>query len=331
MKDVLTPFLLTLALVSCADTLSSPLGAQSQSEVPVGVSSGAATAGGLTRNYQLYVPATNNNRPRPLVVMLHGCTQSPQSFAAGTRMNTLADQEGFLVVYPEQSASANASRCWNWFEPAHQARNTGEPAVIKAMVDKVRSQVAVDSKQVYVAGLSAGGAMSVIMGATYPDVFAAIGVSAGLEYQAATDLTGALAAMRLGGPDPDAQGKMAYSASEGIRRRVAAIVFHGSNDLTVAPVNGTQVAAQWVQTNDLADDGIENDSVSEDQKVTSAGSVPGGRSYTVETYAQGLVEHWNIAGMSHAWSGGSREGSYTDPTGPDASAVMWRFFNAAFR
>lgn len=289
---------------------------------------GSATGAGVTRGYTLYTPPAGAGAPRPLVVMLHGCTQSPTDFAAGTRMNDLADQKGFLVVYPEQPSSANQNKCWNWFEPAHQARGQGEPAAIKAIVDAVKGRTPVDGSRVYVAGLSAGAAMSVIMGATYPDVFSAIGVGAGLEYKAATSMTAAFTAMNSGGPNPDTQGTAAYGAMGTARRNVRAIVFHGTSDYTVYPVNGDQVAAQWVQTNDLTDDGTDNGSKSTSQLSTRSGSVSGGRAYTVKTYAGGVVEHWTVTGMGHAWSGGSTAGTYTDPGGPDASAELWRFFSA---
>ncbi|WP_216322410.1 extracellular catalytic domain type 1 short-chain-length polyhydroxyalkanoate depolymerase [Deinococcus aestuarii] len=315
-----------LLLAACSQ---SPSPAPALSAQATGTTvTGSATGAGVTRNYTLYTPTAGTGTPRPLVVMLHGCTQSPADFAAGTRMNDLADQKGFLVVYPEQPGSANQNKCWNWFEPAHQARGQGEPAAIKAIVDAIKGRTSVDGSRVYVAGLSAGAAMSVIMGATYPDVFSAIGVGAGLEYKAATSTAAAFTAMNSGGPNPDTQGTAAYNAMGTTKRNVRAIVFHGTSDYTVSPVNGDQVAAQWVQTNDLTDDGQDNGSKNTSQVSTRSGTVSGGRAYTVKTYAGGVVELWNVTGMGHAWSGGSTAGSYTDPQGPDASAEMWRFFSA---
>ncbi|MEF2280249.1 PHB depolymerase family esterase [Deinococcus sp. YIM 134068] len=316
----------SLLLAACSQAPSS--GSSLRAQAAGTTVTGSATGAGVTRSYTLYTPPAGAGAPRPLVVMLHGCTQSPADFAAGTRMNDLADGKGFLVVYPEQPSSANQNKCWNWFEPAHQGRGQGEPAAIKAVVDAVKGRTPVDASRVYVAGLSAGGAMSVIMGATYPDVFRAVGVGAGLEYKAATSTAAAFTAMSSGGPNPDTQGTAAYNAMGTARQGVRAIVFHGTSDYTVAPVNGDQVAAQWVQTNDLTDDGQDNGSKSTSQLATHSGTVSGGRAYTVKTYAGGTVELWNVTGMGHAWSGGSTAGSYTDPQGPDASAEMWRFFSA---
>lgn len=287
--------------------------------------------GSDARSYQLWVPrGYNPSSSFPVVMMLHGCTQDPDDFAAGTQMNALADQEGFLVVYPEQPSSANANKCWNWFEPAHQVRGQGEPAMLNAIIDEVKNEYNVHHRRVYVAGLSAGGAMAVIMGATYPDVFAGIGVAAGLEYEAATNLTDALVAMQVGGPDPRVQGHAAYRAMQGVARRMPVIVFHGLGDLTVNPVNAEQVVVQWAKTNDLVYDGVDNDAVDALPDDMRDGQVPDGYAYTRYVYhdAKGkvLMEQWLVEGMRHAWSGGSTAGSYADPKGPDASAAMWRFF-----
>ncbi|MCP2015093.1 poly(hydroxyalkanoate) depolymerase family esterase [Deinococcus sp. HSC-46F16] len=329
MKRFLPLLSASLLLAACSQAPSATAPAPGLRAQATGTSvTGSATGGGVTRNYTLYTPPAGAGTPRPLVVMLHGCTQSPADFAAGTRMNDLADQKGFLVVYPEQPSSANQNKCWNWFEPTHQSRGQGEPAAIKAIVDAVKGRTSVDGSRVYVAGLSAGAAMSVIMGATYPDVFSAIGVGAGLEYKAATSTAAAFTAMNSGGPNPDAQGIAAYNAMGTAKRNVRAIVFHGTSDYTVYPVNGDQVAAQWVQTNDLTDDGADNGSKATSQVTSRSGTVSGGRAYTVKTYAGGVVEHWTVTGMGHAWSGGSTAGTYTDPQGPDASAEMWRFFSA---
>lgn len=276
------------------------------------------------RVYRLYVP-TAPQGPAPLVVMLHGCTQDPTGFAAGTRMNEVAEANGFLVAYPQQTQAANSNRCWNWFLPAHQARGRGEPASIAGVVEDVARAHAVDRQRVYVAGLSAGGAQAVIMGVTYPDVFAALSVNAGLEYKAAESLNGAFLAMNFGGPAPDTQGRRAYEAMGTRARPVPTIVFHGTADYTVRPVNGDQVVAQAAQTADLASDGRDDGNYSATPDTTARGQVPGGRAYTVTTY-DGLIERWTIQGMAHAWSGGSTAGTYTDPAGPDASTATWRFF-----
>lgn len=272
------------------------------------------------RNYKLWVPTNySGSTPVPLVMMLHGCTQNPDDFAAGTQMNTLADANTFLVVYPEQPSSANASNCWNWFEVAHQSRGAGEPAILALIVQQIGSSYRVNPKRVYVAGMSAGAAMTVIMGATYPDIFAAIGVHSGLEYKAGTDLTSGLA----------------YLAMGKFERRMPTIVFHGTLDVTVQVVNGNQVLAQWAQTNDYADDGVDNQSVNDTPTQTTTGAVPNGYSYTTTFYddARGrpLMQKWMVKDMRHAWSGGSSAGSYTDSKGPNASQIMWNFFRQFHR
>lgn len=261
-----------------------------------------------SRGYRLYVPSTGNGEAMPLVVMLHGCMQSPEDFAAGTRMNMLAEQHGCLVVYPGQAQSANAQKCWNWFSPGDQRRDQGEPALIAGITRQAMDDHAVDRRRVYVAGLSAGGAAAAIMAVVYPDLYAAVGVHSGLACGAARDMPSAFAAMRQGATE---------TASTGGRRRVPTIVFHADMDGTVHPRNGDQVIAQSAGTVAL-------------HKKVRRGQVPGGRVYTLTTHTDAagrpVLEQWLVHGGGHAWSGGSSEGSYTDPRGPDASHEMLRFF-----
>jgi len=263
--------------------------------------------GAAGRDYKLYVPPNAGDDPLPLVVMLHGCTQDPDDFAAGTAMNEAAREQGFYVLYPEQSKQANPQRCWNWFKHTHQQRGRGEPALIAGMVREVMTQRRVDKARVYVAGLSAGGAMAAILGETYPDVFAAVGVHSGLAAGAARDLPTALEAMKKGAARP------VPSTSP---RPVPTIVIHGDADQTVHPTNGEQVVRATARAG----------STSETDAVHS----PNGRKATrrVHRDAAGrvVVEHWVVHGAPHAWSGGMRKGSYTDPLGPDATAAMVRFF-----
>lgn len=289
------------------------------------------------RTYKLYVPSGyKSGTSIPLVVMLHGCTQNPDQFAAGTRMNELAETENFLVLYPEQPSSANQNSCWNWFDPAHQSRGSGEPALIAGMVGDVKSKYGVDNNKVFVTGLSAGAAMSVIMGATYPDIFKAIGVGAGLEYKAATSVTSAYTAMSSGGPNPQTQGRLAYQSMGSYKRVVPTIVFHGTSDYTVATVNGNQVLSQWATTNDLSDDNSENSSIDDTADQTITGQVSGaqGRKYTRYVYNDSIgnviMEKYLVDGMGHAWSGGSTAGSYTDPNGPNQTQLTWEFFKSVF-
>lgn len=265
-----------------------------------------------TRAYKLYIPSTYTGQSMPLVVMLHGCKQNPDDFAAGTGMNALAEEEGCLVVYPAQAKNANGSNCWNWFQAGDQRRDGGEPSIIAAITREIIRDYKADPARVYVAGLSAGGAMAAILASEYPDLYAAAGVHSGLPTGAAHDVPSAFAAMSKGGA-PGA-------AKAGNKSAVPVIVFHGDNDKTVHPRNGHDVLAQQA-----------------DPKASAAtvekGSTPNGRSYTraVHRDAAGklVAEHWTVHGSGHAWSGGTRRGSYTDPKGPDASREMLRFFQQA--
>jgi poly(hydroxyalkanoate) depolymerase family esterase len=273
----------------------------------------AGEAGG--RSYKLYVPEGYAGEAVPLVVMLHGCTQDPDDFAAGTRMNELAEEHGFLVAYPAQSSGANMQRCWNWFQPADQGRGRGEPAIIAGITRQVMEQYAVDEGRVYVAGMSAGGAMAAIVGSAYPDLYAAVGVHSGLAPGSAHDMPSAFSTMRQGSPGVP----LSKAGSNGTSGAVPTIVFHGDRDGTVHPRNGDRVLAHLT-----ASDG------SSLKAVTRQGKVPEGHAFTRISYKDAddrpMFERWSIHGLAHAWSGGTTSGSYTDPNGPDASAEMIRFF-----
>lgn len=260
-----------------------------------------------SRSYKLFVPSRYCGEPLALIVMLHGCKQSPDDFAAGTRMNELAEEQGFLVAYPGQPASANPAKCWNWFSADDQLRDKGEPSLIAGITRQITRELAVDPTRIYIAGLSAGGAAAAIMGSAYPELYAAICVHSGLACGAAKDLPSAFSAMRQGGS----------RLPEGSRQPLATIVFHGDRDSTVSPLNGDQVIAQSKAGMAL-------------QLTISRGRSAGGISYTraVQTDWSGrpILEQWVLHGAGHAWSGGSPAGSYTDPRGPDASREMLRFF-----
>lgn len=290
------------------------------------------------RNYRLYVPSSYTaGRALPLVLMLHGCTQDPAQFATGTAMNTLAESQGFFALYPEQPSSANGNKCWQWWLPAHQARGSGEPASLANLVQHIASTRSVDASRIYSAGLSSGAAMTVILGATYPDLFAAIAVGSGLEYKAASGSTiDAYSAMSSGGPSPITQGRAAYAAMGAAKQLLPVIVFHGTSDTTVAPVNGSQIVSQWAKTDDLASDGVEDANITDTADSTVSSTVSGGRAYTTSFYRDHksgavVLEKVLVTGMGHAWSGGSSAGSYTDPKGPDASLLAWEFFRSHAR
>ena len=269
----------------------------------------SCTAPAGTRAFKLYIPSTYAGEPTSLVVMLHGCKQNPDDFAAGTGMNALAEEQGCLVAYPAQAKKANGSNCWNWFQAGDQQRDHGEPSIIAAITQQVMRDYKVDPARVYVAGLSAGGAMAAILASEYPDLYKAAGIHSGLPTGAASDVASAFAAMSNGAANS------AFKAKTGAS--VPVIVFHGDRDKTVHPQNGRQVLAQQGGTQAGA-------------ATTEKGSTPNGRSYTraVHRTANGklMAEHWTVHGSGHAWSGGSKRGSYTDPKGPDASREMLRFF-----
>ncbi|HUI19801.1 MAG TPA: PHB depolymerase family esterase [Methylocella sp.] len=267
-----------------------------------------------SRDYKVYVPSRGTRRERPLILMLHGCSQNSDDFALGTGMNRLAEEFNLFVAYPDQSLGANPSACWNWFKRSDQLRDLGEPSVIAGITRTLMTEFEIDPNQVYVAGLSAGGAMAAIMSTTYPELYAAAAIHSGLAYGSASDMASAFAAMRGAAP-PAAQGKRhRKSAKSGVRT----IVFHGASDRTVYPSNAERILTD-------ARAGLTG-LVRETQHEGWAG----GRAYrrTVIADAHGVphVEYWSVEGLGHAWSGGNPEGSYTDRRGPDASREMLRFF-----
>ena len=261
-----------------------------------------------TLDYRLYIPA-HAAAGLPLVVMLHGCTQSPDDFARGTGMNALADELGFLVAYPRQPASANPQKCWNWFRPGDQRRDAGEPALIAGATRRIIVDEGADPARIYVAGLSAGGAAAAIMAAAYPDLYAAVGIHSGLACGAARDLPGAMMAMRQGG-------RAVHGTDQAF---VPTITFHGDRDTTVAEANAREIVAAATRASGRS---LHTES--------TAGTSRSGRRYTrvVSRDAGGraLIEQWTVHAAGHAWSGGDKSGSFTDPAGPEASREMMRFF-----
>ena len=286
---------------------------------------GSFTNAAGTRDYKLYLPGGASTHGLALVVMLHGCKQNPDDFALGTGMNQRAQQQGCLVLYPGQSRAVNPLGCWNWFQQENQQRERGEPSIIAELTRQIIASYAVDPRRVFVAGLSAGGAMAAIMAATYPDLYAAVGVHSGMPHAAAHDLVSALKAMRVG-PAPSDESRPPIE-----REMVPTIVFHGDRDETVHPDNGDHVIAQARPAGSgAAEHTAEVEMAPSGSVVVESGEVAQGHGYTrtIHRDAQGRcdAEHWLVHGAAHAWSGGQPGGSFTDPLGPDASTEMLRFF-----
>ncbi|WP_019142993.1 extracellular catalytic domain type 1 short-chain-length polyhydroxyalkanoate depolymerase [Noviherbaspirillum massiliense] len=284
--------------------------------------SGSCTNHAGTRDYKLYIPSGYTGQALPLVVMLHGCTQNPDDFAAGTNMNAAAEDNNCFVVYPAQARAANGSNCWNWFNTSDQRRDHGEPAIIADITRAIIREYAVDTNRIYVAGLSAGGAMAAVLGASYPDLYAAIGIHSGLPYGVAHDVPSAFAAMKNGRIKTSAR-KTGGKVVTPFGHTMPVIVFHGDRDTTVDPANGDLALAQCVPLLDAGsglDTGVK----------VEQGAVPHGRTYTRtvlhDVQGKAIAEKWIVHGAGHAWAGGSSKGSYTDPKGPDATREMLRFF-----
>ena len=285
----------------------------------------------------------HSEQESPLLVMLHGCGQNPDDFAAGTNMNTLAEKENFLVLYPDMNrhfkpsdmTGYNPFGCWNWFFDNNQHRGKGHPKLIYDMINEVKGTYNIDSTKVYAAGLSAGASLACILGVTYPDVFNGIGICSGVAYDAAkvfilTDPMADEAKKRMekGVPDPYACGNSAYEEMGEYQKKMRVIVFHGIHDTVVHPINAQQVITQWAQTNCLVDGG---EGLADVTPAVIKSDLLNGKSYTQHIHhdeeGEPLLELWMIDQMGHTWSGGNPEGSYTDPEGPNASEIIWNFFN----
>ena len=281
------------------------------------------------RAYFVYTPAGLDVRaPAPLLVMLHGCTQTAADLARSTRMNDVADRHAFVVAYPQQSGQHNKQGCWNWFLPGHQGRSAGEPAVIADIARKVTAGdagPAIDRDRVFLAGMSAGGAMAAILAATHPELFAGLAVHSGLPYAAATSQEAAFEAMARGARDGDGRLEV-LGATREPDRTMPTIVIHGSSDAIVSPVNGERLVEQWLAGNGLA---------AQDAHEVARERVVGGHAYTRSRWrdrrGRPAVEYLDVAGLGHAWSGGAAGAAWSDARGPDASAAMWEFFDAVGR
>lgn len=282
------------------------------------------TAEAGTRDYWVYVPTSY--RPgshAALIVMLHGCTQDAGDIARGTRLNERAEQEGFIVLYPEQPETMNPKKCWNWYDTNNQQRDRGEPALIHGMTRDVMAKYAVGRHRVYLAGISAGAAMATLVAVAYPETYNAIALHSGMEYRAADNVMEALAAMKDGGPDPRAQGAAALTAMGARAKVIPVLIVHGSKDTVVPPLHAAQLLVQWLVVNGAMDA----------PRDESSHVLEDGYRYTRAQYTNRdgrvVVESIVVAELGHAWSGGSAEGTYTDAKGPNATDEMIRFFRSA--
>jgi poly(hydroxyalkanoate) depolymerase family esterase len=261
------------------------------------------------RTYKVHVPKNYRGQALPLLVMLHGCTQNPDDFAAGTRMNVLSEKNHCFAVYPSQPESANPSKCWNWFIAGEQRRDQGEPAIIAGITREVMEAYNIDARRVFIAGMSAGAAMAVIMAATYPELYAAVGAHSGMAYRSAQNMLSALDTMRNGAASLPPLGVAG----------IPIIAFHGDQDRTVNPRNSEQIVSQWLESRQEARTHVCTEETGESN----------GRAYVRTQHRDGrgvLAEYWLVKNSGHAWCGGSPLGSHADPNGPDASQEMLRFF-----
>ncbi|HUQ48888.1 MAG TPA: PHB depolymerase family esterase [Gemmatimonadaceae bacterium] len=269
------------------------------------------------RRYKLYIPAGYDGSSRlPLVVVLHGCTQDPDNVARGTRFNQAAEASKVLVAYPEQPAAANGLKCWNWFDAAHQKRDQGEPALIAGITRQVMKDMKVDSHRVYVVGLSAGAAMALTVSYAYPEMFAAAGLHSGIAYGIATNTGEAIRRMGIGADDPaDFAGVVARAMRA--NKAIPTIVFQGKSDKTVNPANADHIVTQLKS-------GVARSALK--TVLESSGVTPQGFHFTKRVFGKpSVIEAWSVDELGHAWSGGSKDGTYTDERGPDATREIMRF------
>ena len=327
----------SVVAAGCATTARAPAGA-GVSAAPAGVpapgrwvSGEYANAAG-SRKYQLYLPAGYDaTQKHMLVVLLHGCTQDAADFARGTRIAEHADRDGFIALLPEQPESANAKKCWNWYDPAHQGRDAGEPSLIAGITANVVADYAVDPDRVHLAGVSAGAAMASLVAVAYPETYASVAFHSGLAWRAATSVMTALGVMAKGATDADTLGVQAAAAMGARKRPIPALVIQGGSDKVVNPANAAALTRQWTRMNlSLRPTSEPRIALEDDAETTNRSGETNGYHWTRARYGAGTeaVEELIVAELGHAWSGGSSTGTFTDEHGPDATAEIVAFFRA---
>lgn len=293
--------------------------------------SGTYTNQAGSRDYNVWIPTGYDGNPRPAVVLLHGCVVNAEDTASGSRFNELADRKGFFVIYPKESTADNANGCWNFSKSVNQTRDSGEPSIIAGITQSVQAQYNIDLKRTYVGGISAGGLMTAIMAACYPDLYAGAAILSGSMYKAATNLLDTYLGMVFGSVySPEYRGWEAWQCGGKRSDRMPTLVMHGTDDTTVNVNNAELAIRQAIATNDWADDATDNDSAAYTLGKRETFTVPNGHTYDVDTYYYKnavLAQKYVIQGMGHAWSGGDTTFPYTDDKGPDATRIMYDFFS----
>lgn len=284
-------------------------------------------------DYLVYTPPTyQQGTDLPLMVLLHGCMQDPYQVETASAMRTIADQNSFMIVYPQQNAAFSPHRCWSWYDNRSQQRDSGEPSLLVGIVNQVQQDYSVDSSRIYVAGISSGGAMTSILASCYPDVFAAAAVHSGMPYDASNSPIEAITAPLSGSETlPSTAGANAYECAGAASQPIPVLIFHGAADTVVVVQNAHDALQQFAQTNDYADDGTDNDSVTAQPTSIDTMQNPDMHRYTVEYYEYNgelLLQRYIVEGMWHMWGGGSGIPPFSDPAAPNASQVIWDFFSA---
>ncbi len=284
-------------------------------------STGRHRLGELSKNWRLYEPSTRTpGAATAMLVFLHGCTQDAADLMRGTRVEMFAERAGLIVLAPEQEASAHPQKCWNWYDPRHQHRDEGEVAWLSSVITMISKRYNVDASRVHIAGLSAGGAMAQLFATAYPEQVASLTVVSGVAVGAAATVPDALLAMRNGPRDGSTSASVVLSRMGERKRAIPLLVMHGTTDAVVSPRNADALVQQWSDVLDVL-------SLARPRERLQGASTGKTAQLRAETDAAGrawLVD-WRVRDVGHAWSGGAKEGTYTDPDGADATAMLFAF------